>query len=532
MNHSSAAYRAILAQILQSNRHEPEILDLFSFQMNEKSSGQAIATREELLDLLRILLIGLSDHYLILDGVDECSDSDEMVRDLIQMMETSKVKLLVSSRPNVEILLRKAASPSIVTMSGRTSDDISSYISRNIQDLQSRNLLSLDEDHNILTQHLLTGAGGMFLWAKLMINYLESPFMTSEERLEAIEDVVVPEGIETMYARILAHIGHGYKIQKALSDRVFAWLLYAKEPLTALTFMEATRSSPQGAAAKKVVDLEFSHAVVLGCCGLVEGAYDCSDPIKGPQLIHFRFMHQSAKEFIQKASSSHTLGVVTRLESHILIAQRCLQYLTYSTPAGPLSGSLGQDVSREDLDIGFPLCSYSAKYWIDHICRTQADIDEGLPKGSYGPLLSSLEQFLCQKLVLMAWIEACYVTLSPPTSGKLEDWCVWAPQLQYVGFSETIDIDSLCQDGKELVLYLERLDRDWGKTLTTTPACVWEEVTAFSPSRLLVQTNAIHVHYFASRKNPKKNSNKCLCKVSQTTTQGNLMAVLSIWPSK
>lgn len=533
LNHSAAAYRAILAQILQSRRHEPEVLDRYSFAMNEISSGQASATREELLELLRILLVGPQDYYLFLDGVDECNDSDELVRDLIQIKETSKVRLLISSRPNVEILLREAASTSIVTMSGKTSNDISCYISRNVLSLQARELLSFEADGNTLTRHLVTGADGMFLWAKLMVVYLSSPFMTSEERFEAIQNVVVPEGIETMYERILAHIDRGYKIQKGFADRIFAWLLYAKEPLTALRFMEATGSSPRSAAARNIDDLEeFSRAVVIGCCGLVEGVYEGSGSVEVWQLTHFRFIHLSAKEFFQRASSSRTSGVVTRLESHILIAQKCLQYLTYSAPAGPLSGNTGQDVSQADLDKGFPLCSYAAKYWIDHICRTQGDVDEGFPKEPYSHLLSSLEQFLSQKLVLMAWIEACYVIVHPPTRGKLEDWCVWAAQLQYAGFSEEVDIGVLCQDIQDLMVYLEKLSRDWGKTLSSTQACLWEEVIAFSPCRLLVHTNAIHVHYFESYGPTKRSSSKCLCKISQTTPLGHLMAVLSIWPSK
>jgi len=105
------------------------------------------------------------------------------------------------------------------------SVDIGCYLSRCPASLIDDDLLLPTEIPN-LVDHLIRGADGMFLWAKLMVNYLNSPALTPAKRLETIQHVIFPEGLEKMYDRILVFIGKQGKTERNLARNIFAWLTY------------------------------------------------------------------------------------------------------------------------------------------------------------------------------------------------------------------------------------------------------------------------------------------------------------------
>lgn len=81
--------------------------------------------------------------------------------------------------------------------------------------------------------------------------------------------------------------------------------------------------------------------------------------------------------------------------------------------------------------------------------------------------------------------------------------------------------------------YLEELENDWGQSLHKSPAIIWEEVVAFTPSPLLLKHNGISVKGLR----PSPHSKAGLCRepinfLSQVTPDGTHQAFLSIYPSE
>lgn len=192
------AYRSILAQILHNHRQDEKLINKFDFVMTEESesSGSIHASMQELWELVRLFLQN-SKTFLILDGIDECEDNQLLVKEMIELSESSPTKILLLGRINTESLIRAIPASSQITLARKTVDeDIRLFISAQICLLIRENLLPQSSDPEILVSNLSKGADGMFLWAKLMINYLMLPVHDQSTRLESICNVICPEGLE------------------------------------------------------------------------------------------------------------------------------------------------------------------------------------------------------------------------------------------------------------------------------------------------------------------------------------------------
>lgn len=83
------------------------------------------------------------------------------------------------------------------------SPDIELFVHRKLAQFMDENIIPRQRDVDSLVQRLVYGAVGMFLWARLMIIYLSSHALTDLERLYAIQDADLPEGLDSIYIKIL-----------------------------------------------------------------------------------------------------------------------------------------------------------------------------------------------------------------------------------------------------------------------------------------------------------------------------------------
>jgi hypothetical protein len=84
--------------------------------------------------------------------------------------------------------------------SGFTKQDIDAYITAGIL---KDNLLSKNDLEDTFSDILKSKAGGMFLWAKLMIDHLGRS-ANRDEAFKRLEDV--PQGLEMAYIIILSRL--------------------------------------------------------------------------------------------------------------------------------------------------------------------------------------------------------------------------------------------------------------------------------------------------------------------------------------
>jgi flagellar biosynthesis GTPase FlhF len=538
MQFSLSAYRSIAAQILQHHRADHDIIDKFIFAMDQESGGQLVASRNELLELIRVYLRTPGRSYIILDGVDECEDNHTLVQDLLAMRFESEAKVLFFSRPYVAKLLHVVPEEYHLLVGKKTATDIGLYLKRKVASLKEETLLPPSADVDNLVANLEIGADGMFLWARLMMRYLSSPALSKQQRLKIIRDVTFPEGLEAMYDRIGALIENGFEVEKDLAKQVVIWLAFAKRQITTRELQEAVQSDEDDAETGEEEQLsDFIQRVVMTCAGLVE-IENMYDPVQRRSTDFFRFIHLSAKEYFsgeEGVRASHDKGhfLMNPCQANILITRTCLEYLTFALPAQPLGGDVGCSANQRQLVQAFPLSIYAALHWSEHLVQgVPIDDSDSSIREMFNSMLHSLSRFLGGELVLMAWIEALYICGGSPVSTHLDKWshCV---EFHSIPGAEEVEVKDILEDVKELSRYLRELDDFWGAKLVKNPECIWEEVVAFTPCRLLARTRAVQVHSLvADPPDDDYLSTTNLCKLSKASSNGLLAAVVSIWPSR
>jgi hypothetical protein len=547
-----AAYRAILAQILQQHRNNTYLMEKFAFA-SFMETAQLKASTSELVDLLMLCCRDLERIYIVLDGIDECSDSGDLIQTLRTLMSSSPIKILFFSRINVPCLSR-ALDPTQRMPVNRIAltEDIRSYLSDHVASLMEDELLPL-ADVPELVDHLIQGADGMFLWAKLMINYLNLIALTPVKRLETIRQVILPEGLEKMYDRILSLIANNGKTERHLAEQIFAWIIYSKVPLTIRQLYEATHHDETGDEASIYQpDAAFREAISTVCGCLVECRIQSNQPNTAERTINdvdpaqtseaeprVQFIHLSIKEYFSQIQFNKGEDSVIPSEPvvHLDLARCCLQSLVVPSPP---SQSSVQSLS---------FSRYSVLYWVDHLedsakpylhsgAHISIATQEALRK-----LFSTLSAVLRNPKTVSSWISSYYAfaqrfierDLLPdvllPLNG-LARFIRWVKSLNLApGIAEVLKC--LSPTLEEFVTDMQELDRTWGKKLRQSPNTIWDEASAFMSSRFLLSNTSMKVTSLAPKAvEDSQRSSRPLCTISATAADSSLSAVLSIWPSK
>ncbi len=270
------------------------LLDQFSFAIHGKSQGQLESSEKILVELLHLCLD--DDAILIIDGLDECIDNASIVRTLQDLVQShDHIKVLVSSRGNVDQLIRWVPKAGQVQFTkDLAGPDIRLFCQRQLELLLEDNILpqAAWDELETMTHYLVRGADGMFLWARLMINFLRSPFLTPMRRQQIISDIKLPEGLEEMYERILALITSAGRLSEALAMNVLLWTVHAVAPMPSRHLLQALIASESLPPEMSEEDPKhFEDSVIMACASLITrvtvGASwaDSSDAVS-LQLVH------------------------------------------------------------------------------------------------------------------------------------------------------------------------------------------------------------------------------------------------------
>ena len=539
-------YRALLAQIVQFHHQNEEVANIFRFAMFN-SSGQMVASRREMLDLLRLCNKKIGPTIIVLDAIDECVNSETLVRDLQLVLKDSKISLLLFSRPNISYLFENVKPERHIVVGQSNNSDISLFLSRNLEDLAEKGLLPHHSDLSLLLDHLCFRANGMFLWARLMVTYLGCRSLRPQRRVSTILEVTFPEGLEDMYNRIVSLIIQQLQPDQELAKHIITWLANATRELTvqelAISWKYAMSNNLATEDWEENVNEQWVNDIIVACAGLVEQA---KLPVENTDRIApdcLRFIHLTAKEYFlgthSKQATTDTdagshLRFINIFDANCTMGRICLQFLTFQMPSQPLGGSIASAIDLEKLEVCFPFCSYAANCWILHVWKTKDLLENNavnLDKEPFTSLLRSLSTFIKKPFVIMAWVEACCICHHSPQFVELQGWAQYlagrlpAPKKDL--YTELLnDVQQLGED-------LNALESEWGNHLEKSPECIWEEITGFTSSRFLAHTTATKIDSLVNDDiEGAALSSTYLAKISEVSSDGALVGVLSIWPSR
>ena len=200
-------------------------------------------------DTCRDVLIKLLNSYpattIILDALDECDDATryELMEILDQLMASSRkpLKILISSRPNVDIKSHFQGHPRIEIQAIDNQADIEDFVR---DKLSQGKLRRLSEDlKGEVVRTLFDGSKGMFQWAALQIQQLSELKLLTEANIRSRLGQL-PETLEDAYKEMWTSIEGLSKYEKEFAERAFRWVLCASEPMTTAQLATAILIDP------------------------------------------------------------------------------------------------------------------------------------------------------------------------------------------------------------------------------------------------------------------------------------------------
>jgi hypothetical protein len=553
------AYRAILGKLFHQFSDNQDVLEIFSFAMfTKKRHGQATATNNELLDIMKTIVPCIGDWTIVIDAVDECEEEENLLQDLSETFGHTGVKILLLSRPNVQFLRRKLASRQVITIDrSHNLHDLEFFFETHLSSLKDVDELPASASVNEMTRNLVQGADGMFQWARLMINHLKSRSFTPWQRLGIIKALTTPEKLEDMYIRILEHLSEAPVSEQSFARRIFGWLIFAERPLTTNQLQDVLTPLPNGETAqapKRIIprpkEEEFtdfeSSAIILSGSLIEQRAFSNSPTI-------YVFIHLSVYEFFRSRCNSlsarahcqtgnidYFLPAVPQMQAEL--AKQCLEYVTRRIPAAPLSGNILDPVCIDTLNQLRPFVGYAAMHWPRHL------VGMGLPGTIWNTspitgfqdiiekLMSILAEFLLNRLLPMVWVELKYtfekkLDAHDTLNTDLLKWSQWIQSYNL----EWLPDDSASVPPAIIAFAedLSTLHQFWGDTLVAGPHHIWQDVTAFTSSSFFVTTSAVTVKSLASERSSwSGRSSVPLSKISRDNPNTDFLATLTIWPSR
>ncbi|KAL8876448.1 MAG: hypothetical protein Q9198_005357 [Flavoplaca austrocitrina] len=240
------------------------------------------------------LILEISDQLpivVMVDALDECDPlrRHELLEALENIVKSSNnlVKVIISSRDDLDISCRLAGVPNVYISSDDSRDDLHRFVEQELDKAIEEQRLLRGQVPSCLRQQIIdrlrAGANGMFLWAHLQIQNLCDP-----ERMIVASDVGdalqrLPTTLVALYSNILDRIDRIAPHGRLLATKTLSWILCARTPLDPAVMARMLHPSRSG-------NLLQPQDILGLCCNLV---------VLDKSLNVFRFAHASMREFLE-----------------------------------------------------------------------------------------------------------------------------------------------------------------------------------------------------------------------------------------
>lgn len=530
------AYAAILSQILHKNPSSSQILDLINFTILFATDGQPTATIKEAAELLELCLqlTEFEGMTLVLDGLDECADASKELMPFIKkgLAHRTKPRLILLGCLTVRGYLKDISSVEDLPIGDSNFHDIRAYLKDELETSINDELLPKELNIEATAEKLCRRADGMFLWARLMMTYLALPSLLMYERMEAIREIDMPEGLEIMYERILVQIYKASRTSFKLAAHVFTCLLYGNHSLKERELEDSVVSRKRGGIDEQSRSFpNFVDTILLVCGGFVERSQQGS----------FRFIHASVHDYFKEEPQRRLTGrsqfqdpilVSTRVVGNLRLATHCLEYINYALPEKRLTPP---ETAKSQLERQFPLSKYTTSNWHAHMLATNGTLVEVQnahteEPDAYGDFISALCQLLSRPSAVSAWIQSCYAFHWEPPYLSLMEWAAQSDLPSFPWRQYSPQIDDVIPNIRELAQYLNWIITDWSVHLHEDPSCIYDEAAAFIKSEYAIRPSDIAVKELVSATPASNLSSEPLHKISKMMPDGKQDYVLSVYP--
>ncbi|KAK3217179.1 hypothetical protein GRF29_1g2190482 [Pseudopithomyces chartarum] len=287
----------------------------------------------ELLDMLWKRLPDSAKIYLVVDGLDQCAETEQKeVMEWMQKLQNLRcLYLCMSSRSHPDAtalpILQGYGSAQVTPIPENTSD-IDSFIDSELHACIQESQLKIGDPSLIIEirEALIRGSQGMFLWVALQIKSLCSMQSDADIR-EALKHL--PQGLSETYDDILRRTSQSktsplVKYQQYIFELTSA----AWRPLTIFEIKEALAVVPGVTSPDLSQSLNSIYATLSSCGCLV---------ILDEEELTVRLVHPSLKQFLMEQYRTPLGSRFTAPQAHFAMAERIVTYLSYAVFRGEVS---------------------------------------------------------------------------------------------------------------------------------------------------------------------------------------------------
>ncbi|KAL9082809.1 MAG: hypothetical protein Q9165_008768 [Trypethelium subeluteriae] len=316
---------------------------------NQHSKCGTKPSLNELMQVLEKTCSSYSTTYIVIDALDECSNTnivrDDLIQKLRELQAGGNMRLLLTSRDLPEITKFFKLDPRLEV---RASDeDVRCFVASQIPRLPDY-IQRSEELKNDVQNKIMESVDGMFLLARLHIDSLLNQTTMKKVRVALAKLQKGSEAIDSAYEDALDRIDGQLPGHRELARRALAWITYAQRLLTTAELLHAL-AIELGESTLDYENLNDIDQIVSVCSGLV--TVD-----KESNII--RLTHYTTQEYFEKVRSEWNPDAQEE------IAAACLTYLSFNTFR---NGSSASDEAFEQRLAENPFFDYSAHYWNEHI---------------------------------------------------------------------------------------------------------------------------------------------------------------------
>ncbi|KAI0378271.1 hypothetical protein F5Y04DRAFT_152464 [Hypomontagnella monticulosa] len=326
-------------------------------------------------------LPSLSQHFWVIDGVDECTNFNSLFSKRILATLPRRFRLFATSR-HLEEIRRGLASlePRVVLQSLSEADtlsDIRLFVTSKLRELDR---LEDDKSLETMCEKILGKSSGSFLWVRLVLQELENAW--TSEAMDAVLNEV-PTDLQDMYRRML-QLMEKDKRKVKLATSILTWVVLACRPLTVAELRVAVKLDINETLQN------MSKAIPSLCQQLVF--------IDNADKVHV--LHETAREFLLNETFDSEFAI-HGAERHAQFSTLLLRYLVggafklHTPPPRRSSESRGFTKAANGASPDLSLLDYAACFFSEHINRCTSRDDT---------LMSELCTFLQSKTIL-SWVE-------------------------------------------------------------------------------------------------------------------------------
>ncbi|KAJ7593601.1 hypothetical protein C8J56DRAFT_418216 [Mycena floridula] len=314
---------SILKQLVQQHSSISDHLLTLHQTCRSRSTCPSIA---ELFASLQTEVLLYSRVYIVLDALDECSESNQAR----ELFFPSPSQGLWSLSDHVHLLITSRDIPSISQEFFSTSrifieacnEDLETYIKGRIT-IDNKLKRLVKDDMTLVAEvieQVILKAAGMFLQAQLHLDALANQ-LNRKDLHKALASL--PKGIMDSYDDAMARIRSQGEKQWELACQIFYWLAYAKQPLSLKQLQHAIAVSDDMTEMDfdAIVDVDVLTSV---CAGLIIIQEKGNYYIYGYDQI-IQLGHYTTQEYLQLKQQQ----LFPNIQSSMAIT--CLTYLSFNT---------------------------------------------------------------------------------------------------------------------------------------------------------------------------------------------------------